>query len=90
MIVRWREETEHEWILSIDRATNNGIIGGGKIIRNKNKIHRLTYFRFYGTRTRNLGETMTLLEGIIACRELKIWDVQIRTDSKLVVGWIKK
>lgn len=60
------------------------------LIRNKKCEHRLNLFKLFANGTSNMAETRAILEGIMACRELSIMDFQIRIDSRLLLGWIKK
>lgn len=76
--------------MNTDRVIKDRNAGGGGIIRNIAGEHMLNFFNFFGKGTRNMEETKALLERILASRELNIMDGQIRTDSRLLVGWIRK
>ncbi|KAF5204671.1 hypothetical protein FRX31_005740 [Thalictrum thalictroides] len=87
IIVFWKRPNADSVALNIDGASQEGFAAGGSLIRNHLGQHIVNFFSFYGEGTNNMAETRALYDGLQLCEDLCIDEVEIQTDSLLVVQW---
>ena len=78
-----------QYKLNFDGATNGGIgaVGGG--LQDKNGDVLLVYTGKVGIGSNNLAKAMALLWGLQLTREMKIKEITIEGDSKLIIDLVK-
>ncbi|KAJ0074622.1 hypothetical protein Patl1_37562 [Pistacia atlantica] len=89
-LIYWRKPAEG-WIkLNVDGCCrgNPGNCGGGGVIQDVRGIFRRAFSSSFGHGTNNEAELRALLAGISLCKKLGFNQINIESDSTLIVSWL--
>lgn len=85
---RWMRPIRGRYKLNVDGSARNGDITGGGIIRDEFGNMMAGFSYFYGRGTIMRAEYLALLDGLSMCNNMEIWELDIESDSKVVVTTI--
>lgn len=71
--------------LNVDGSARDGDITGGGVIRDADGNMVAGFSYFYGQGTIMRAEYLALLDGLSMCHSMEIWELDIESDSKVVV-----
>lgn len=63
---------------------NLGPSRGGGIIRDENEKFMATFYRHYGTQSNLEVEAFALVDGLKLCRQLNLYELEVKSNSKLI------
>lgn len=84
-ILVWEGPIFQPYCLSTNGGSEDGFVSGGRVIRKWIGDHVSNFFTFYGEGTNNYAEIRALLEGVLYCHLLGIYEFKIQSDSLLLV-----
>ncbi|XP_059295685.1 uncharacterized protein LOC132049028 [Lycium ferocissimum] len=87
--VYWNKPTSNFFKINSDRSHKNNSSGGGGVIRNSQGKMIMAYSIHFGPGTSNIVEAKALLFGVQWCIHHNITNLELETDSILLMSWIK-
>ncbi|KAF5475402.1 hypothetical protein F2P56_007208 [Juglans regia] len=90
-VVKWSPPSQNWVNLNMnDSLGNHGPAGAGGVIRDAGGQMCAAYFVFLGQGSNNFAELSGSMEGVRRCYHLGFYQVDIKTDSQILVNWIKR
>ncbi|XP_058092655.1 uncharacterized protein LOC131239114 [Magnolia sinica] len=86
-LVIWRRPCSGWVNLNVDGSSrgNQGESGGGGVCRDSHGRFLFAFHRYYGNATNTITEAQVMVDGIILCSKLGYSNVEVESDSKIVM-----
>ncbi|XP_059278180.1 uncharacterized protein LOC132032562 [Lycium ferocissimum] len=89
-IVYWNKPASNFFKLNSDGSLRNGSCGGGGIIKDAQGKMIMAYSIHFNNGTSNSAEAKALLFGIQWCIQHNFTNIELETDSILLLSWVKQ
>lgn len=91
LLILWRKPVRGRLKLNVDGGCcgNPRAAGGGGILWDSNGDVVVGFSHYYGQATNNIAECKAVLDGLRLCKQLRLRDVLIESDSLVIINWLE-